>query len=51
MGRIVNFMFVDTVLAVLAWQDTGACAKYDDEPSCILTSNIDQVKCVVLCKY
>merc|ERR1711881_456904 len=43
MGKVVNFMFIDTILAGLFFVDTGACAEHTDQESCTFLRSLNQI--------
>jgi len=43
MGKIMNFMFIDTILAGLFFVDDGTCATHSNETDCIWLRSLNQV--------
>ena len=43
MSLILNFMFIDTLLAGLFFDDGGSCGAYSSEKACLLPNSLDQV--------
>lgn len=48
-GRLINYMVINTILAVLVWNDDGTCESYVTKSDCLLTRNLDQVD--TLCSW
>jgi hypothetical protein len=49
MTRIINFLFVDTILAGLFFVDTGACGVHTNEKDCTFVRSLSQIE--PLCVY
>jgi hypothetical protein len=43
MGKVVNFMFIDAILAGLFFHDDGTCGSFKSENSCGFLRSLDQV--------
>ena len=49
MGNIINFLFVDTILAGLFFDDGGVCATYQSKDQCLQSMSLDQMN--TLCDW
>ena len=47
-GRLINYMVINTILAVLVWNDDGTCESYVTKRDCLLPRNLDQVDTLCL---
>jgi len=43
MGKIINFMFIDTILVGLFFNDDGTCGSFTSETSCHELRSLDQI--------
>jgi hypothetical protein len=43
MGKLINFLFIDTILAYLFFQDDGTCEGYTTENSCLNTPALNRI--------
>lgn len=41
--HVINFIFIDTILAGLFFVDTGQCAHYNTEASCVEIKSLDKI--------
>eukprot|EP01006_Ploeotia_vitrea_P032031 TRINITY_DN64308_c0_g1_i2.p1 TRINITY_DN64308_c0_g1~~TRINITY_DN64308_c0_g1_i2.p1 ORF type:complete len:1100 (-),score=0.54 TRINITY_DN64308_c0_g1_i2:178-3198(-) len=49
MAKILNFMFIDTILAGLFFDDGGKCETFTTKSDCLLTKSLDQMS--PLCEW
>jgi hypothetical protein len=50
-GRLINVLFVDTLLAALYWNDDGTCEAYTDAAHCLIARNLvslDSQRCLIV---
>jgi hypothetical protein len=43
MGKVMNFLFIDTILAFLYFQDDGTCEGFANESDCTRTSSVNAI--------